>query len=112
LGQRPQMIPPKFAVPSAHPAAGDGREAGDLFGRDCLARALDRGMCAFRVDARLIARRLRFLDLRPERRIVQTGDAAFDGVVKALQSPLGGGSAVDQFRGMCAPTFVPLLAAV
>jgi len=106
------MIPPKSAVLFTHAAAGDGRETGDLLGRDRLARAFDRGACAFRVDARLIARRLQFLDAGLKRRIVQIGDAALDGVVKALQSRLGGGSAVDQFCRMRAPTFVPLLTTV
>ncbi|WP_306119108.1 MULTISPECIES: hypothetical protein [unclassified Roseitalea] len=106
------MIPPKSAVLSTHPAAGNGRETGDLVGRDRLTRALDRSTRAFSVDARLIARRLQFLDPRPERRIVQIGDAALDGVVKALQPRLCGGSAVDQFRGMRAPAFVSLLTAV
>ena len=112
LGQRPQMIPPKSAVLSTHAPTGDGRKAGDLLGRDRLSRTLDRGACAFRVDARLIARRLQFLDPRPERRIVEISDAALNGVVKALQSRLCGGGAVDQFRGMRAPAFVPLLAPV
>ena len=89
LRERPQMVAPKSAVLSTHAAAGDCGESRQLGRREALARGLDGDLCTLGIHARLIARRLQFINALIERRIVEIGDAALYGRVEALQPRLG-----------------------
>ena len=78
LRERPQMVTPKSAVLSTHAAAGEGDESRQLRRRKALVGSLDGGPRTLGIHARLIARRLQFLDPLFQRRIVEVRDPAAD----------------------------------
>jgi len=104
-----------FAAVALRPSNATPRavgEAAQRVGRDRLAGALQGDARPLRVHASLVARCLQLRDAVLERRVVQVGEAALDGVIQPLQPRVGFRRSLDEFGRDRSAALGPLLAPV
>ena len=113
LSKRSEMVAAIAAASDPYPLASGCSKFPHHGGRDGLmAVAFERGGRSLRLGLRLIADRFEAGDPVLERRVVQIGHAALDGVVKALEPQIGLGGPPVQLGDVLAAALGAFLAAI